>query len=176
MLRDPTNRLVEELRSNYIQELDPKVSNTTRNVSVLRKNDFGRGGYYGHYWAAFYDPAAVSKTKSCQLLFGLSGKTREFNFGFAFGINCDAYVTKLNSAINANRKAVADYFQSAPADLQVSQGKQSDDDLRTLIASGEGSDVCATQMLELRKSFAIEQIPERSSGLANEIGTLFRWV
>jgi hypothetical protein len=53
VLRDPTNRLVESLRTDYVQELDAEVANTTNNVSRLKKNDFGQGGYYDHYRCAF---------------------------------------------------------------------------------------------------------------------------
>ncbi len=117
VLRDPTNRLVESLRTDCVQELDAEVANTANNVSRLKKNDFGQGGYHDHYWAAFYDPAAKSKTQSCQLFFGLLGKERQFNYGFAFGSNCDQYIEKLNNAIQANRGEVAEYMKTAPNDL-----------------------------------------------------------
>ncbi len=74
VLRDPTTRLVDSLRTKYIQELDADVANTTKNFSKLKKNDWGQGGYYDHYWAAFYHPSAKSKTESCQLFLGLLGK------------------------------------------------------------------------------------------------------
>ncbi len=69
VLRDPTRVLVESLRNDCIATLDPSVAAANRNISVLKKNDYGQGGYHDHYWAAFFDPNANSKTKSCQLFF-----------------------------------------------------------------------------------------------------------
>ena len=67
VLRDPSQNLVEELRAIYIQQLSPVVAGGKRHLSILKKNDYGKGGYHDHYWFAFYDPAAGSKTKSVQL-------------------------------------------------------------------------------------------------------------
>ena len=73
VLRGPFQSLVEMLRDRYIERLSPEVAGGSRHLSILKKNDYGRGGYHDHYWFAFYDPAAGSKTKSVQLFFRLLG-------------------------------------------------------------------------------------------------------
>ena len=176
VLRDPTNRLVESLRTSYIQKLDTDVANTTNNVSKLKKNDWGQGGYYDHYWAAFYDPSAESKTQSCQLFLGLLGKQREFNYGFAFGHKCEKYIEQLGKAINEKRSEVAAYLKTAPAEMVACTGKETDASLMASLRNPDTSTVEITQDFELRIKFPIEQLPERSSGLVDEIGKFFVWV
>jgi hypothetical protein len=176
VLRDPTTRLVESLRTSYIQDLDADVANTTNNVSKLKKNDWGQGGYYDHYWAAFYDPFAESKTQSCQLFLGLLGKQHEFNYGFAFGHKCEEYIEKLGKVINENRSEVAAYLETAPAGMVACAGKETDVSLLASLLQPETSIVEITQDFELRIKFPIEQLPERSSGLVDEIGKFFVWV
>ena len=176
VLRDPTNRLVESLRTSYIQKLDTDVANTTNNVSKLKKNDWGQGGYYDHYWAAFYDPSAESKTQSCQLFLGILGKQREFNYGFAFGHKCEEYIEKLGKAINEKRSEVAAYLETAPAEMVACTGKETDASLMASLRNPDTSTVEITQGFELRIKFPIELLPERSSGLVDEIGKFFVWV
>jgi hypothetical protein len=176
VLRDPTTRLVESLRTSYIQDLDVDVANTTNNVSKLKKNDWGQGGYYDHYWAAFYDPSAESKTQSCQLFLGLLGKQHEFNYGFAFGHKCEEYIKKLGKVINENRSEVAAYLETAPAGMVACAGKETDVSLLASLLQPDTSTVEITQDFELRIKFPIEQLPERSSGLVDEIGKFFVWV
>ncbi len=176
VLRDPTNHLVDELRVRYIQQLDPGVANSSRNVSVLKRNDFGRGKYYDYYWAAFYDPAQKSKTKSCQLFFGLLGQSREFNYGFAFGKDCEPYVNRLNKAINESRQAVADYLKKSNNELIIGNGKLRNEALENALKFPSDQAVNIDQKFELRVRFPIEQLPDRSSQLADEIGRFFHWV
>jgi hypothetical protein len=176
VLRDPTNRLVESLRTSYIQELDADVANTTNNVSKLKKNDWGQGGYYDHYWAAFYDPSADSRSQSCQLSFGLLGHQREFNYGFVFGHKCDVYIDNFGKAINNNRNAVAAYLDTSPVGLEVSTGKETDASFSASLRDQNMSTIEIKQDFKLRIKFPIEQLPERSSGLVDEIGKFFVWV
>lgn len=176
VLRDPTTRLVDSLRTKYIQSLDADVANTTKNFSKLKKNDWGQGGYYDHFWAAFYDPSANSKTQSCQLFLGLLGKQREFNFGFAFGQKCEAYIAKLGKAINENRLLVADYLETAPPGLVASAGNEADTSLLASLRDPNASPIEIKQDFELRIKFPIEQLPDRSSELVDEIGKCFVWV
>jgi hypothetical protein len=176
VLRDPTNRLVESLRTSYIQELDADVANTTTNVSKLKKNDWGQGGYYDHYWAAFYDPSADSRSQSCQLSFGLLGHQREFNYGFVFGHKCDVYIDNFGKAINNNRNAVAAYLDTSPVGLEVSTGKETDASFSASLRDQNMSTIEIKQDFKLRIKFPIEQLPERSSGLVDEIVKFFVWV
>jgi hypothetical protein len=76
VLRDPSQFIVEEIATRYIQRLNPAVAAGKRHLSILKKNDYGQGGYHDHYWFAFYDPAAGSKTKSVQLFVHFLGGKR----------------------------------------------------------------------------------------------------
>jgi len=185
LLRNPTNVLVERLRSETVSKLDPDVAATARNASILKKNDYGRGGYHDHYWAAFYDPAAKSKTKSCQLFFRLLGRQRQFRFGFSFGVNCDDYISSLRETIATNRNAVKEYLMTAPDGVVVEVGTSDDDeqvDARLFAQqigeagdSGHSIDEPITPM-RIIQTFPLEELPERAETLATEIGDLFRWV
>lgn len=52
VLRDPTRNLIRQIREKYITRLSQDVADCPRQLSVLKKNDYGKGGYYGHYWFA----------------------------------------------------------------------------------------------------------------------------
>ena len=84
-LRDPTRELVEQIRTKYIEQLSPEVAGGKRLISILKKNDYGKGGYYDHYWFAFYDPNAGSKTKSVQLFFVLRLRRRSGTMALRWG-------------------------------------------------------------------------------------------
>ncbi len=88
LLRDPSQVIVEELRTRYIQRLNPAVAGGKRHLSILKKNDYGKGGYHDHYWFAFYDPAAGSKTRSVQLFVRFLGGERVWRYGLAMGNYC----------------------------------------------------------------------------------------
>lgn len=180
-LRDPTRVLVESLRSNPIARLDPEVAATNRNVSILKKNDYGQGGYHDHYWAAFYDPAAGSKIKSCQLFFRMLASLRQFRYGFAFGNNCDEHFTNFMAAITQNTIAVKEYLLTAPAGTVVRPSEPDE-------AEGVDARVFAAQLgqadpemsldtpINIVRRFDLEKLPEKAEGLANEIGDFFEWV
>ena len=101
VLRDPSSRLVEMLRTQYIERLSPEVAGGKRHLSILKKNDYGKGGYHAHYWFAFYDPKAGSKTKSVQLYFVAHGSTQVWRYGFSMGDYCDEYLARLLGAWKA---------------------------------------------------------------------------
>lgn len=128
VLKAPSYALIERLRQDTISSLDSGVAATKRNASVLKKNDYGRGGYYDHYWAAFYDPEQSSKTKSCQLFFRMLAEQHEFRFGFAFGNQCDAYIANLHAAIAGNRIAVQQYLIDAPEGTVVGVDTSDDEE------------------------------------------------
>ena len=68
-------------------------------LSRLKKNDYGQGGYHDHFWFAFYDPAAGSKIKSFQLYFVLNGRLDRYDFGFSTGDDCEPYIARLVNTI-----------------------------------------------------------------------------
>jgi len=180
-LRDPTRILVESLRAKHVARLNLEVAATNRNVSILKKNDYGQGGYQDHYWAAFYDPAAGSKTKSCQLFFRMLASLREFRYGFAFGNNCDDYVANFKTAISENTVAVKEYLLTAPSGTLVRPNKPDD-------AEGVDARVCAAQLdqanpelsideaVNIIRCFPLEELPAKAQTLADEIGAFFEWV
>jgi len=49
VLRDPSQQIVNQLRAKYIQRLSPAVAGGKRHLSILKKNDYGKGGYHDHY-------------------------------------------------------------------------------------------------------------------------------
>lgn len=185
VLRDPTRVLVESLRKDFIEALDADVAAGNRNISVLKKNDYGKGGYHDHYWAAFYDAKAKSKTKSCQLFFRMLGKQRIFRYGVAFGNYGEKYTANLHSAIAANRLAVKKYLQSAPKGTIVRPSSADDadgEDARSFAARLDDIDPASdrtipfpNECINIIRWFPIEELPEHAKNLASEIGEFFRW-
>jgi MoxR-like ATPase len=186
VLRDPMNHLIETLRADCIFRLDPEVAGTSHNISKLKKNDFGRGGYHDHYWAAFFDTNANSKIKSCQLFFRMLGKQRHCNYGFAFGNDCDQYITNFHAAIAANRPAVQEYLLSAPEGTVVGLDASDDAmpiDVRVFAAQLAETDsnsgqpaISVTTPISIIRQFALEVLPQRAETLASDVGDFFRWV
>ena len=182
VLRQPTSALIESLRNNYIEELDSAVANTSKNISVLNKNDYGRGGYYQHLWAAFYDPKSESKTKSCQLFIALLGIAKLFRYGFSFGNYCQSYIEKLHQAIKANPSEVVAYLNQAPPGVIVSLSDTDDRPTLTsaefaaLLTSTNGSPLTGDEPISVYREFSLDELPQKANMLADEVGEFFRWV
>lgn len=184
VLREPTSFLVESIRVNYIANLDSKVANTKRNISVLQKNDFGRGGFYDHYWAAFYDPPSGSKTKSCQLFIILLSSERLFRYGFSFGNYCDKYIQNLHRVLSANATDICEYLRSAPPGIIISISEDESVrgmDVEQFISLLTHSDANAsrlngTEPVSIYLQFPLAELPQRAAGLADKIGDNFRWL
>ena len=179
VLRTPTVEVIEELRIQYVRKLDTTVAETKRNLSILKKNDYGQGGYYDHYWAAFYDREAKSKTKSCQLFFRMLGKQRVCRYGFALGNYCEEYIANLHAAIRENVQSVVDYVTNAP-DNTVFRIDASDDDrgrskheFVQIIQDGKLEPSSSVDVVHV---FPLSELPERAPALVEEIGTFFEWV
>jgi hypothetical protein len=122
--------LVEALRDNYIERLSPEVAGGKRHLSILKKNDYGKGGYHDHYWFAFYDPSAGSKTKSVQLYFRMIGSEQVWQYGFAMGNYCEEYIGRLRSALLENPDAAAEYVRNAPSETSVRLWSGDDNEAR----------------------------------------------
>ncbi|MCH8043552.1 MAG: DUF2461 family protein [Planctomycetes bacterium] len=119
VLRDPARSLVEALRKQYIERLSPEVAGGKRHLSILKKNDYGKGGYHDHYWFAFYDPRIGSKTRSVQFFFRMIGSERVWRYGFGMGNYCDEYAERLQLAFRSNPDAAAEYIRQAPPEVRV---------------------------------------------------------
>jgi MoxR-like ATPase len=192
LLRDPMRAIVEVVREKYIEPLDREVAYAANLISRLKKNDFGRGGYNDHYWFAFYDPPAETKTKSAQLYLILRGKKDNFEFGFSMGDVCQQYVRRLTDAILSDPKAVAEYVSTLPEGTRIIVGggdskrefdpsswskyltDKPDRTLGSNSTSGESS--IALDTISVVQRYPLADLPSRSEELADRVGDFFRRV
>jgi uncharacterized protein (DUF2461 family) len=184
VLQRPCQVLVEMLRDGYIERLSPEVAGGKRHLSILKKNDYGKGGYHDHYWFAFYDPSAGSKTKSVQLYFRMIGSEQVWRYGFAMGNYCEEYMKRLRSALLKNADAVADYIRKAPPDTSVrlwgdeAERRMTPNEFAELLVShasewleGDGK----LSDINLVREYPLDSLPEHESGLVEEVGEYFTW-
>jgi MoxR-like ATPase len=184
VLRDPSQAIVDQLRARYIQRLSPVVAGGKRHLSILKKNDYGKGGYHDHYWFAFYDPAAGSKTKSVQLFVRFLGGEGVWRYGLSMGNYCGEYMQHLLAAIAASRNAVADYVRRAPAETFV---RLFDGDSMQQLLPAEfadrlpkdtddtmGMDGTLTNITIVRE-YPLNTLPGHAETLIDEIGKYFVW-
>jgi MoxR-like ATPase len=184
VLRNPSQIVVDQLRTRYIQRLSPVVAGGKRHLSILKKNDYGKGGYHDHYWFAFYDPAAGSKTKSVQLFVRFLGGDRVWRYGLSMGRYCGQYMERLLTAMAANRHAVADYVRGAPSDTIVrlfagdTMLELSPAEFADRLAKGAGNafgmDGELTNIGVIRE-YPLQTLPGHAETLVDEIGEYFTW-
>jgi MoxR-like ATPase len=183
VLRDPARTIVEELRSRYIERLNPAVAGAKHQMSRLNKNDYGKGGYYDHYWFAFYDPAAGSKIRSVQLFLSLHGSERTWSYGLSMGNRCEEYVDRLSQLIAARRESVAHYLRTAPADTRVlvaTADEEQNVDPATfaeLLMSDHGTARTTTvKHVAIIRQYPLDALPSHSFMLVDDVGDFFTWV
>jgi hypothetical protein len=184
VLRDPVRSLVEALRDKYIERLSPEVAGGKRHLSILKKNDYGKGGYHDHYWFAFYDPSAGSKTKSVQLLFRMIGPEQVWRYGFSMGNYCDEYVERLRSAFQSSLDTIAEYIRQAPPEtivrlwLDEEESQMPPDKFVDLLVSNAsewlGENGTLTN-INLIRQFPLDSLPDHDEGLVDEVGEYFTW-
>ena len=186
VLRDPTRELVKQLRTQYIQRLSPEVAGGKDQLSRLKKNDFNKGGYNEHYWFAFYDPNAGSKTKSVQLLFLLRrGNKNAWTYGFRIGHNCQEYLERFQAALRSNSDAVAEYFQHAPSDdtlVRVGTGDNavtmSASEFAGRLKAGGPDSITSLDTsvgIETYRQYPLDKFLDHVDGLVKEVGDFFEW-
>ena len=184
VLRDPSQRIVDELRAKFIQRLSPAVAGGKRHLSILKKNDYGKGGYHDHYWYAFYDPATGSKTKSVQLYVRFLGRERVWRYGLAMGNYCEEYLDRLATVFDANRPAIADYFRQAPADTLIRLYSATDsiqyspaEFAALLAASGPAWGKLDGPLadIEVIREFPLATLVDHSANFVAEVGEYFVW-
>ena len=184
VLRDPTRELVEQIRTQYIQQLSPEVAGGKRQLSILKKNDYGRGGYYDYYWFAFYDPNAGSKTKSVQLFFIMRGNEGVWHYGFAMGAYCGEYLERFHAALGGSVDAVAEYFQHAPKGTIVSVGKGEDiveltpSEFAGRLKAGGPDSITSLDPsvgIETYRQYPLDKLLDHVDGLVKEVGDFFAW-
>ena len=120
-VHDPLATLLAVVRCGAIRVLSPEVAAGRRQMTALRKNGYGKGGYHDACGFAFYDPAVPSKTRSPQLFFKLDGAAGTYEYGLALGPLCDEYVQRLRKAVRDAPDAVCDYLRTAPEGLVVAR-------------------------------------------------------
>jgi len=184
VLRDPSESIVAELAKKYIQRLSPAVAAGKRHLSILKKNDYGQGGYHDHYWFAFYDPAAGSKTKSVQLFVRFLGGERVWRYGLSMGNYCGEYMTRLLRTIAQNRPAVVNYLRSAPPEsivrllFEKNQHELFTAELADRIGTDQngmfGFDDVPTNVLIIRE-YPLDALPDHADSFVDEVGTYFNW-
>ena len=184
VLRDPSQAMVEQLSARYIQRLNPAVGGGKRHLSILKKNDFGKGGYHDHYWFAFYDPAAGSKIKSAQLFVGFLGSRRIWQYGLAFGVSRGPYLERLLKSIAEKHRTVADYLRGAPIDTKVrlivneTEHEMPPADFAQRLehdVDGEfGLNGSSSNILIVRE-YPLESLPAHSETFVEEVGDYFTW-
>ncbi len=186
VLREPTRNLVEELRDRYIQALSQEVAAAGNHLSILKKNDYGQGGYHDHFWFAFYDPEAGSKIKSCQLFFRMFGGEQVWRYGFSMGNLCEAYIARLKNAIQTNREAVVRYVRSAPENTIFREhGDKNDWDYsreefaealsRPLTDEPHPLDSSSTWFSVICE-FPLDELVDHAEEIVDEVGQFFDWV
>ena len=184
LLRDPSQRIVEELRMQYIQRLSPAVAGGKRHLSILKKNDYGKGGYHDHYWFAFYDPAAGSKTKSVQLFVRFLGAERVWRYGLGMGNYCGQYLDQLLKTIAANRQSVAEYIRRSPAETVVRlflddrEEELSPEKLAVRLAKKGDTTLDVDGPLtniDIIREYDLATLPEHAETIVDELGEYFTW-
>lgn len=176
-LRKPTVQFVEQLRSGVIADHSAEVADGKRLISSLKKNDYGQGGYYDHYWFAFYAPDAPSRTKSCQLFFVFLpalGKYR-YGFSFGFGTECEKYIQNLHLAIRENQASVHAYLLTAPEKTiaQIGTDTSPQIPLTQTLASIVGSK--DPVQLHLCREEPLLSLIDNVDTLVDDVSEFFRW-
>ena len=181
VLRDPTRELVEQIRSTFIEQLSPEIAGGKRHLSILKKNDYGKGGYHHHYWFAFYDPHAGSKTKSVQLFFRMLGKEQLWRYGFSMGNYCGEYLERLHSVLWSNTAAAAAYMRSAPQDTIVrlttddEEIDLSPEDFAAQLESGGDTQLDASTDIDVIREYPLDALLDHVDDLVDEVGQFFVW-
>ncbi|MDB5342470.1 MAG: hypothetical protein JWP89_847 [Schlesneria sp.] len=184
VLQAPTLALVNSLKQRYIQKLSPEVAGGTRHLSLLKKNDYGKGGYHDFYWFAFYDPKASGKTKSAQLCFGMYGTKQVCRYGFALGNYCHEYMVRLRQALLNGADAAIQYVRKAPPDTRVELwvGEH-----KTILNQNQFADVLASSPQEwlgedgkltdltIIRELPLSVVAEHDSTIVDEVGEYFTW-
>jgi hypothetical protein len=185
VLRDPTRELVEQLRARFIEQLSPEVAGGKRHLSILKKNDYGKGGYHDHYWFAFYDPHTGSKTKSVQLFFRMLGKEQVWRYGFAMGNYCEEYLSRLHTVLKGNAPNVAVYMRGSPEDTIVriradeKEEELSPEEFAVRLEADANSSVAAmdnsSTHIDVIREYPLDSLLDHVDDLVDEVGEFFVW-
>ncbi len=78
-LEQPFKQLMKNVASQLPAEIKERMETEKRLFSSIRKNDYGQGGAWSHYWAAFYQKGG-KRTASTQLSMWINEEYLEFGF------------------------------------------------------------------------------------------------
>lgn len=98
-LEKPFQQLVDEVGQHLPQEILTTIETESDVYARILKNDYGQGGAWDFYWAAFH-PLDVKRTEGPQLFvwmnheqlrFGYSIGRKDSQYGKIFGQNCEVH-------------------------------------------------------------------------------------
>ena len=185
----PMSALLAAVRDEYISPISPEVAGGRRQLSTLRKNGYGRGGFHDHCRFAFYDPAVPAKARSPQLYFHLDGSAGTFEYGIGIGTECEEYVQRLRKSVRDAPDAVSEYLASAPEGTTVV--RQTKDHTREWLAAewcglvrcdaatalGSGTVAGGLQLTQfaIRRVLPLGRLVELDGTLPNQVGEFLAW-
>jgi len=183
-LRDPTAALVDAIAARHVAALDAAVAAAKRPISVLKKNDFGADTYHAHYWFAFYDPAAKTKTESVQLFGWFSGARKLVRYGVGMGDYGRVYLDNVLAALRGALANAATFVEQLPRGilirLEFKDGTERihpPGDLAKALRDGTLDAFLAGSSTLIDLSFecqaTLTTLVERGVGLADDIGRVF---
>lgn len=183
-LRDPTAALVDAIAARHVAAIDAAVAAPKRPISVLKKNDFGADTYHAHYWFAFYDPAAKTKTESVQLFGWFSGGLKLIRYGVGMGDYGRTYLDNVLTALRGAAAKAAAFVEQLPRGIQVrlefkdgTERVRPSGDLAKALRDGTLDAFFAGGSALIDLSFECQAplatLVERGAWLADDIGRVF---
>ncbi len=107
-IKNPTRDLLNCGKEFCELILDNLMETETRVLSVIKKNDYGKGGIHHHFWGAFY-PTGQKRTDSPQMYAIIYPD--QLRFGFGFGHNSDHFKNQLIRNLKEGSFLDAEYFE-----------------------------------------------------------------
>ncbi len=174
-LRDPARRLFASVADPVKEKFGDKVETNNRILSIIPKNDYGKGGIHHHYWGAFYF-TEVKRTMSPQLFVGLYPD--KLAFGFGFGHKSFKYRTRLLERIEGD-ETLDDSYWGELSEKGLQLRVHSDSSWEKVNYEGEFDLKRFKDALADKKSstsLAISLRPEEVVELADKLGAQVRTI
>ncbi len=108
LLRDPARALFQNLAPGVSAVLGDSIETRSGILSVIQKNDYGKGGIHDHYWGAFF-PSESKRIEAAQLY--VIFYSDKMKFGFGFGHKSEEYKQRLINHLENGQWLDEDYFQ-----------------------------------------------------------------
>lgn len=107
-IKQPTRNLLNSGKEFCELILGNLIETETRVLSVIKKNDYGKGGIHHHFWGAFY-PTGQKRTDSPQMYTIIYPD--QLRFGFGFGHRSDHFKAQLIQNLKMNTLLDSEYFE-----------------------------------------------------------------